>query len=187
MRAGRALFAVLFLATPLLVYWGLENMQPRYVTLIVLALLLLRLLNSRWLARLRRHAGPLVGVGLLVAALLWVDNDPLWVLCYPVVVNAVMGVVFAWTLWRPPSLIERLARLQMPDLPPEGVRHTRRVTMAWCVFFALNGGMALATAFMSREVWVLYNGLISYLLMGGMFAGEWFLRKRLLRGGARAA
>ena len=34
------------------------------------------------------------------------------------------------------SAIERIARLQHPDLPPEGVVYTRRVTQIWCVFFS---------------------------------------------------
>jgi uncharacterized membrane protein len=48
----------------------------------------------------------------------------------------------------------------------------------WCGFFILNGCMAAWTAFAaSRETWALYNGLISYLLMGVLFAGEWVFRR----------
>ena len=75
-----------------------------------------------------------------------------------------------------PSLIERLARLQHPDLPPEGVIYTRRVTQVWCGFFIVNGIIALATAPCSSfEVWSLYNSLIGYILMG-ILGGEYVVR-----------
>ena len=76
-------------------------------------------------------------------------------------------------------MIERLARLQHPDLPPEGVIYTRRVTQVWCAFFIINGAMALSTAlWASLEIWSLYNGLIAYVLMGGLFAAEYLVRMK---------
>ena len=60
--------------------------------------------------------------------------------------------------------------------------YTRRVTQAWCLFFALNGVVALATALAaSDEVWMLYNGLVAYGLIGAMFAGEWLIRRHVRR------
>lgn len=98
---------------------------------------------------------------------------------YPVAINAVMFCLFFGSL-RGQPFIERLARLQEPDLPPAGVRYTRQVTRAWCVFFIVNGAIAAWTAlFSDLATWTLYNGLISYLLMGLMFAGEWLIRRRV--------
>jgi uncharacterized membrane protein len=99
---------------------------------------------------------------------------------YPALVSGVMLVVFLWSLHSPPSLIERLARLQHPDLPPEGVIYTRRVTLVcWCGFFIVNGGIALVTALWSSfEVWSLYNGLIPYILMGILLGGEYVVRMK---------
>jgi uncharacterized membrane protein len=115
---------------------------------------------------------------LVLVTLLWRSNDPVWVLLYPVFMNALMFALFAASLLRPPSAIERLARLRHPDLPPEGVLYTRRVTQVWCGFFIANGSVAAWTAFAaSKEIWMLYNGLISYLLMGVLFAGEWLFRR----------
>jgi uncharacterized membrane protein len=82
-------------------------------------------------------------------------------------------------LFSPQSLVERIARIQHPNLPPEGVVYTRRVTQIWCVFFVVNGGIALVTALWSSfEIWSLYNGLIAYVLMGLLFAGEYIVRMR---------
>ena len=77
-------------------------------------------------------------------------------------------------------MIERLARLQEPDLPAAGVAYTRRVTQVWCGFFIVNGSVSLLTAlFASDAGWALYNGVISYALMGLLFVGEWLIRKRV--------
>ncbi|EXJ46560.1 putative dNA gyrase subunit B [Vibrio parahaemolyticus VPTS-2010_2] len=88
-----------------------------------------------------------------------------------------MLCVFAFSLKQPQSIIERLARLQEPELPPSGVAYTRKVTMVWCVFFVLNAAFALYTCFLPVKIWTLYNGLISYLLAGSLFAGEWIVRQ----------
>lgn len=175
---------LVFAALPFLVYFALQHFQPREVAAVLLALILLRAPGKAldFLRRSGARAIPLILAALALAAFLWHSNDPAWVLSYPVFMNALMFSLFAASLLHPPSAIERLARLRHPDLPPEGVAtmvpYTRRVTQIWCGFFVANGGIAAWTAFAaSRETWVLYNGLISYLLMGMLFAGEWLYRR----------
>ncbi len=171
---------LLFAALPFLAYYALQHYPPREVALLLLSLLLLRA-PGKTIAFLRR-LGPRAllpaAAALALGALLWRSNDPAWVLSYPILMNVLMFSLFTASLMHPPSVIERLARLRHPDLPPEGIAYTRRVTQVWCGFFVLNGGIAAWTAFAaSRETWVLYNGLISYCLMGALFAGEWLFRR----------
>ena len=83
-------------------------------------------------------------------------------------------LIFTLTLYKPPSMIERFARLVEPDLPESGVQWTRKVTMVWCVFFSLNATIALATVFAPTQFWVIYNGCVSYVLMGLLFLGEFY-------------
>ena len=93
-----------------------------------------------------------------------------------------MLALFGGSLFAKQSLIERLARLQTPDLPPEGVRYTRRITQIWCVFFVLNGSMAAALVLMRQyDWWALYTGIVSYVLMGLLLGGEWVYRKAVLK------
>ncbi|MBS7836203.1 hypothetical protein [Wohlfahrtiimonas chitiniclastica] len=101
-------------------------------------------------------------------------------LYYPVVVNGVMLSVFARSLYVPPPIIERLARLRTPDLPKAGIAYTRTVTKVWVGFFILNGSLAYLTTQMDFAIWTLYNGLISYGLMGALFIGEWCVRQRCM-------
>lgn len=169
------LMGAVTLAYPFLVYFGIAHLEPQWLALGLGALALLRAIVSRtafwWAAA--AGAGTLALAGFAGNALM-----PLKL--YPLVVNAAMLVVFATSLVRPPSAIERIARLTEPDLPPEGVAYTRVVTQVWCGFFVVNGGVSLATAlWASNEVWALYNGLVSYGLMGLLFAGEWLVRRRV--------
>ena len=101
---------------------------------------------------------------------------------YPVAVNLLMLAVFGGGLFARQTVIERLARLQHRDLPPEGVRHTRRVTQIWCGFFVFNGATAAALAWLQwHDWWAVYTGIVSYILMGALFAGEWVYRKLVLK------
>jgi uncharacterized membrane protein len=113
-----------------------------------------------------------------VAALLLRSSASL--LYYPVLVNAVFLLAFAASLFQSQTLIERLARRLNPALPPHGVRYTRKVTIAWCVFFIVNGSIAWWTTTQAMSVWTLYNGLIAYVAMGIMFGGEWLIRQRVM-------
>lgn len=103
---------------------------------------------------------------------------------YPVFMNVTMLVAFSVTLWKPPSMIERFARLAEPDLDERGIAYTRIVTWVWIGFFGINGSIALWTALNgSWFVWGLYNGGISYGLAGLLFAGEYFIRQIVRRRG----
>ena len=135
----------------------------------------------------RRSAGGtpisrgLICGGLLLAALAFAFNDVLPLKLYPVMVSGMLLVVFAASLWFPPTAVERIARLQNPELSQEAVMYTRRVTQVWCLFFVGNGLIALWTAlWQTARVWFWYNGVIAYLLIGSLFVGEWLIRRRVI-------
>jgi len=162
------------LAYPLLVYLGLQHLEPRWLALLLVGVALAR----AWLTRQRFWLAAAAGAALLGLASV-LGNAVLPLKLYPVLVNGVLLGVFGASLYWPPSAIERLARLSEPNLPPAGVAYTRAVTQVWCGFFAVNGLLALATAlWASAEIWALYNGLIAYVLIGLLFGGEWLLRQR---------
>ena len=169
------LFVVLY---PLALAFGQAWVSSRALALALLAVALLRLVSNR-----RRGLGQLAAVMAAVVALVSLFGGGAGSMkAYPVLVNAALLVVFGFSLWHPPTVIERLARLQEPDLPAEAIPYVRRVTLVWCAFFAINGTLALVTAYWaSDKVWALYNGCIAYLAMGVLFAGEWLVRQRVRR------
>ena len=170
-----AALGVLTVAYPLLVYAGLGHVEPRHLALLLAGLALVRAAVARQPFWWAAAAG-----ACLLALLSFMGNALLPLKLYPVLVNAVFLAVFGISLRHPPSAIERLARLTDPNLPDAAVPYTRRVTQVWCLFFLGNGSVALATAmWASNDVWALYNGLISYGLMGCLFGGEWLVRQRV--------
>ncbi|MCL7714684.1 hypothetical protein [Stenotrophomonas mori] len=174
-RLRMLVFGALSLAYPLLVYGAMGRFDPRWLALGLFVLALMR-----WLAtRQAQWAVVAAGTGALaLAATLSSQTLPLKL--YPVLVNAVLLLVFGGSLRFGPPVVERLARLQEPDLPAFAVVHTRRVTQVWCVFFVFNGSVALMTAlWASDRVWALYNGVLAYVMMGVLFAGEWLVRRRV--------
>ena len=179
------LFALLpgmvLLAYPFVVWWGLHQGELIWLCLALGLLFALRLLPQpvRWreMAVLSRL---LAGVGLLLCCLCLLCRRADLLLYYPVLVSGSLLALFGWSLWQPMTLVERIARLQEPQLPPAAIRYTRQVTRIWCGFFIFNGAIAIATIWHGDlALWSLYNGLLSYLLMGTLMAGEWLVRQRV--------
>lgn len=166
---------------PLLVYFGLKYLSGAWVAGLLIALSLLRLaVRTGRFARLQIVI--VCAGGVLLAVLSLVKRSPDLVLYYPALVNGALLLAFAHSLAYPPTVVERLARLRDPELSPRAVAYTRRVTIAWVAFFLFNGSAAVYTASAtSHETWALYNGVIAYVLIGLMFAGEFLTRMYVLR------
>ncbi len=174
-RLGRILFGLLLALYPFAVYWSVSRGAVVWAAALLAAAALLQAVTSKnrvsWLC-----AAVAAGLAVLSAA----TEAALPVKFYPVAVNAAWLAFFAFSLTGE-SVVEKLAKLREPNLPEEGCRYCRKVTMAWCLFFIINGGMALDSALNRTDAWwALYNGLIAYVLIGLMFAGEWLVR-RLVR------
>jgi uncharacterized membrane protein len=96
----------------------------------------------------------------------------------PVLVHISMFTVFYGSLHSDTSIIERFARLDFPEMPPEIVAYTRKVTYVWSVFFAVNILLCSALALWADDsLWTLYNGGIIYLLLGLMMISEYLWRR----------
>lgn len=141
-------------------------------------LLLLRLGCKQGPATRAERITALASSGFLLALALL--NESRGLLIYPVFVSLLFFAVFAYSLLFPPTVVERLARLEFPNLPPHGVAYTRKVTQVWCGFFLLNTALASATVWHGDYwLWSLYNGCIFYVLMGLLMAGEMRVRRKV--------
>ena len=158
---------------PLAIWLGHGRVEPRLLALLLVLAAATRLPALK-LSRASRWW--LAGALLLAAVAIW-NNALLPLKLYPVLVNLGMLTVFGYSLYAPPTMIERMARLSDPALPAYAVAYTRRVTQVWCGFFVINGMLALLTAvWASAAIWSLYNGVLAYVLMGCLFAGEYLVR-----------
>ncbi len=163
---------------PFVLYVGMGKVSAPIFALALAAIWLIRA-PSLW----REPGGRwMLGIALAYCALLSFTGESMLLRWYPVLINALLLAVFGVSLIHGPPFIERIARLREPDLPPAAVRYTRVVTWVWTVFFALSGTTsAVLTLWGSLACWTLYNGLISYLLVGLLFGVEWMFRQRLRR------
>jgi len=181
----RVLLGVAALAYPLLVYAGLRLLGPRALA-VAGAVLLVAHAGSAWRRWRRSDIARLVVPAALVTAVLAVAavfNDSRTFLFVPALVNGALLIGFARTLVRGPSMIETIARLRHPELPVSRGPYLRAVTWLWCGFFAVNVIVSLVLALGSTlAAWTLYNGLLVYVLMGLLFAGERVYRYWRFRG-----
>ncbi len=171
---------ILAIIYPGVVYLGLGVMEPRQVALGLGGLLVLRLLvvtPAKLVAYTQTFWLPVIAVASMVA-LTAASNHPFSLLLTPVAINLGLLGVFASSFLQEETTVERLAKIQVPDLPEPELAYCRRVTAVWCVFFVLNGGTALALAlYADIAVWTFYTGIASYVLMGTLFTVEYIFRQ----------
>jgi uncharacterized membrane protein len=86
------------------------------------------------------------------------------------------------------ALVTRFARVSESSLSAEGIAYTRRVTLAWTLFFAAVAATSVALFFFAPlELWSAFANLLTLPLVGAMFVAEYAVRTRacpeLARGG----
>lgn len=134
--------------------------------------------GQRWLG-----AGAALGVaGLCGQALLGVHVSPqVLYLAQHVGVNLFLAVGFGSTLRAGhTSLITTMAARVHRSLTPAMAVYTRKVTLAWTLYFI---GMAIVSlalfAVADFDTWAVFANLLTPLAVALMFAGEYLLRYRL--------
>ena len=76
-----------------------------------------------------------------------VSQSPSFVYFYPVIVNATLLSVFAVSLLSSQTIVEKIARIKDKNFSDKEIPYVRKVTLAWAIFFILNGTIALVTVF----------------------------------------
>ena len=120
---------------PLLVFYGLQSVELKHLGVAFIVLAVLRIYFSRSSAHGQIVPLALSGILILVAAYTILSNNSGGLRFYPVAVNFTLLAIFGVSLLQGMPVVERLARLREPDLPPAAVLYTRRVTIVWCIFF----------------------------------------------------
>ncbi len=118
--------------------------------------------------------------GLLAVLLVWLVyflKGSVWFRLYPAVVVGIALALFARSLARTP-LIEVFAVRMGDRLDERGRLVCRQLTRLWTGFLAVHLLVTCATVFMPLNVWALYNGAVSYVLLGALFAFSWTRRPK---------
>lgn len=160
---------------PAIVYFLRGSLDPLLFIVLAVAIVSLRLVLGDFRAGAWRAALVSVAIGLLALA---VVDPALAARAYPVLLSIAAASVFAATLVRPPSLIERLALASGEVWSPGLQIYCRNVTFAWALWLCLNAAIAATlTVAGDDRAWALWTGLFSYLVSGVLFAGEWLVRR----------
>ncbi|MDR5801393.1 hypothetical protein [Caballeronia sp. LZ001] len=183
----RAIAFLLKLGYPAVILCAWRLGEPRFAGLALLAVLWLqRWLGAGALSSMLKELSSLDWCVMLilsaVSASIAISGSVIALRMYPAVVNLGLFAAFAATLVRSPSMIERYARLREPNLSAAAVRYTRGVTKMWCGFFIANAAFSAYTACcFSHDAWARYNGLVVYVLIGGLIVGEFAWRHWIIK------
>ena len=115
---------------------------------------------------------PLLGIGALALS----GTVPEELRLLPAGLSLLAWAAFQASLRRNGTpLVERFASRHYSPMPDRVRRYCRRVTWAWAALLFGNAAVSIILArWGSLEAWMLYTGLISYLLLGAMALGERF-------------
>jgi len=179
------------LVYPVLVYYSLviREVPLRHFSLIVVvfALFAFIIVTSQ-----KKSVGYNFLILFIVGILCLFLNSHIILKFYPLLMNLVLLGAFGMTLFSPPNMIFRFATMQdkkiKGSLGEKSVEvYCRTVTKAWCGFFIFNGSIAAFTIFHGSDlVWSVYNGGISYILIGIFFTGELIIRKMVQKNTPKA-
>jgi uncharacterized membrane protein len=177
----RVIFLMCFMSYPFIVYFGIKTLPPSFFGLVLIALLALRF--GVLIKADRPVLLPVLLILMGYAVATAVSGNTQMLLFYPALVNFCLCAVFANSLRQEESLLLRIARARGVPIVDHLPLYLYRLTALWAVFFAINGMVAVWTITVSMEVWTLYNGLISYFIVGALIGGEllfrYYYRKRM--------
>lgn len=182
----KILFFILSILYPVLVFCCLVifKVPTKIFSLFVIFVALIYLVLATGKKDLKKNLNFLISAFLLFTAgiICLSTGSTIFIKLYPVFMNLIFLFFFGSTLFTPPNMIFRFACLSDKKLSSSLIskrveNYCRKVTIIWCTFFILNGGFALYTVFCHDDkIWSIYNGGISYVLMGILFAVEFLVR-----------
>ncbi len=179
-RVFDVLTAILLIGYPLMVYGFLKYFSVRAAAVLLMVLLIPKVFFIRIHDRKNLW---FIGVQILIisipALLALVYRNPFYLQQLPVLISFMLFCSFGFTLLKPPSMIERFARLVQNELTEEECNHCRFFTGVWVGFFLVHA-LIIETIIITAgiEAWTLYTGVLGYLFMGIIFAVEYIVRKK---------
>ena len=188
---ARFLFGLIAILYPLLVFCALVvfNLPNRYLSIgIIVFALAYSVVNYR--QNRGKHAAalfisPVILCGIGAVSLFL--NSSLVLKLYPALADLAYITVFTTSLFVSPpfafyfiDIFDKSIKEKLPKAAFE--RYCFRATLVWCVFFFLDGIIAVCTVFFGTDIiWGIYNSGITYVIMGLIFAGEFILLKMLVK------
>lgn len=174
-RTKTALFTCLFIIYPFLVYRAIASGMAWPAPTVFSVIFLWQAATGGRLAN--RIFKVLTAITLLLGAY-YLQTITAKVM--PVFIQLMLMYFFGRTLLKGggPSFIERFVRLQFPTFPPGVSTYCRQLTFMWTGFFGFNAAVCAALAVWGTDYWwALFNGVVIYLMIGVLTAGEYIYRR----------
>lgn len=157
---------------PFIIYIGIRDGRFRYLFSGLLFIYLVRIVSALRKGMKKNQIIIFAFIfSLLCCAIIF--NRALLALYTPVLINFGLLLSFGSTLFIGPPIIETFARRQVKTLSDEEIKYCRNLTVLWSIFFIFNGSISLIiSATGNMKYWIIFNGFISYILIGLFFAIE---------------
>jgi uncharacterized membrane protein len=171
--------ALFILASPWVLYWTLSQQRVDVAAITLIGWVIVRTIPVLVSAKREQRAAALQlpAIALVFASLGWASNNGTWLLVLPSATQATFGLAFLRSLSGTP-LIEHFARMMKPELSVPEQAHCRGWTRIWGVYLLVLAATGLALArWATLAVWTVYVGVLSYVLVGMLFAVEYVIRK----------
>lgn len=175
----KVISTLFIIASPWVLYWTLSQHEVGVAALMLVGWVIVRTLPVLISAKReqRRAALQLPAIALGFALLGWISNNGTWLLILPSATQATFGLAFLRSLSGTP-LIEHFARMVKPELSAAEQGHCRAWTRIWGIYLLVLAALGLALAYWAPlGVWTIYVGVVSYVLVGVLFAIEYVIRK----------
>ena len=166
----KALLIIIAIAYPFAILYCLVNEYSlRYLSFVLLLPILINF------TKIRSYL--LLGCGLLLVALTAIYNEKIFLKLYPTIMNSMVCLLFLCSLKKKP-LITFFAEKMHYEITSEVKKYTKNATLAWGIFMLFNAIASFLTIFAPDWIWAVYNGFISYILIGIMFLAELLYRRK---------
>jgi uncharacterized membrane protein len=184
MKTVLSIISTLFvIASPFVLYWTLTHQSVGVAAITLVAWIVIRTIPILMAAKpeQRRAALQFPAIALGFALLGWASDNGTWLLILPAATQATFGLAFLRSLKSTP-LIEHFARMVKSDLSGPERAHCRRWTAVWGYYLLVLAAFGLVLAkYASLAVWTIYVGVLTYVLVGVLFAIEYVVRKLQFR------
>jgi uncharacterized membrane protein len=179
----RVISALFMLASPWVLYWTLSRQQVGVAAATLIGWMIVRTIPVLLSAKREQRAAALQlpAIALVFATLGWVFHNGTWLLMLPSATQGTFGFAFLRSLSGTP-LIEHFARMVKPELSAAELAHCRGWTRIWGIYLLALAAIGLVLArWATLTVWTVYVGVLSYVLVGVLFAVEYVIRKLRFR------
>ena len=153
-----------------MIFYALQqNIAVRFIGLVLLMAVVFSFVNNK-----NKY---MLMLGLMLCFLIILFNQEIFLKFYPVLMNATVCAIFTLSLYKTPLITQFAQKMHKEPLDDKKLTYTRQATKAWAVFMFINTIVSFVTVFLSNAIWTIYNGFISYILIGLMMLSEYIIRK----------